>query len=378
VGRKSNIPRIEKRFGKPINLILEDLYPKGNLKFVAEVLGISLGSAYNYVGKSGIKKKSKAKSDYAPGELMDLIQDFLISKEIGGKTEATLDFYRSNLHRFIWWLENQHISTTLESLNSTTIRQFLHYLKTQKHRFGNKSTFRSRLVNRSTVDAYWRTLQSFGSWLVNQDKLRASPIKQVEKPGQSKVVVPDIPRDTIITMLDKCGKSLIGRRNKAIILVFLDTGIRLSEMSRIKMQDLDKTTGLIKVMGKGQKERIVRISTITKSVLGDYLKVRHGKSTFLWENEYGKSLGKHGIKNMIRKFKAMNPNIKISPHVFRHTFAVNLLRAGGDIYSLQTLGGWEDLAMPKMYSQSVQQEHALRVHKKASPVDFIFANSYVS
>jgi site-specific recombinase XerD len=378
LGRKSNIPRIEKRFGQPISQILEDLYSKGNLKFVANILGISLGSAYNYIKKSGIERQSKTKSDSIQGELVDLIQDFLISKEIGGKTKATLDFYRSNLHRFLWWLENQHISTTLKSFDSTTIRQFLHYLKTQKHRFGNKSISPSRLVSRSTVDAYWRTFQSFGSWLVNQGKLRASPIKQVEKPGQSKVVVPDIPKNTIIAMLDKCNESFTGRRNKAILLVFLDTGIRLSEMSQIKIQDLDMTTGLIKVMGKGQKERIVRISPITREILSAYLKIRQGKSTFLWENEYGKSLGKHGIKNMIRKFKAMNPNIKISPHVFRHTFAVNLLRAGGDIYSLQTLGGWEDLAMPKMYSQSVQQEHALKVHKKASPVDFIFANTYVS
>ncbi len=58
-------------------------------------------------------------------------------------------------------------------------------------------------------------------------------------------------------------------------------------------------------------------------------------------------------------------------HVFRHTFAIDLLRAGGDVFALQTLGGWEDLALPKMYSEAIQKEHALKVHEKASPVDFL-------
>ena len=78
---------------------------------------------------------------------------------------------------------------------------------------------------------------------------------------------------------------------------------------------------------------------------------------------------------MIRHLKTINPSIKISPHVFRHTFAIDLLRAGGDIYALQTLGGWEDLAMPKMYSEAVQKEHALMVHEKASPVDYLLNNN---
>ena len=374
MGRKSKIPRIEKRFNRSMSYVLGDLYSRGNLKIVANTLGISLSSASNYIRKLGIEKKRRLNTDLISGELFDLIIDFLISKEIGGKTEATIKIYRENMYRLLWWLDNQNIPTALKSFNSTTIRYFLHYLRTKKHRFGKKSNNVNRPANRTTLDAYWRTFQSFGSWLVNQDKIRISPIKQVEKPGQNKVIVPDIPKDTIMAMLDRCNESPMGKRNKAILLVFLDTGVRLSEMAQIKIPDLDMNTGLIKVMGKGQKERIVRISSFAREVLTEYLKVRQDKSTFLLENNYGQPLGKHGIQIMIRKFKDLNPNIKISPHIFRHTFAIYLLRAGGDIFTLQTLGGWEDLALPKMYSEAVQKEHALRVHEKVSPVDFIFGN----
>jgi len=75
---------------------------------------------------------------------------------------------------------------------------------------------------------------------------------------------------------------------------------------------LDLNTGLIKVLGKGQKERIVRIGPLTLKVLTEYLEVRQDKSTFLWENEYGRPLGMSGIQIMIRKFKGLNPNIKIA------------------------------------------------------------------
>jgi site-specific recombinase XerD len=183
--------------------------------------------------------------------------------------------------------------------------------------------------------------------------LTTSPTKKVEKPGQNKVIIPDIPKNTIIAMLDSCNGSFMGKRNKAMLLVFLDTGIRLGEMSQIKTQDIEINTGLIKVLGKGQKERIVRISEFTGGVLSEYLAVRQAKSPFLWENEYGKPLGKHGIQIMIRKFKCINPNIKISPHVFRHTFAIDLLRAGGDVYALQTLGGWEDL----LFQRCIQKQY---------------------
>ena len=106
----------------------------------------------------------------------------------------------------------------------------------------------------------------------------------------------------------------------------------------------------------------------------DYLKTRCSNLPYLWLSEYGKPLGKSGIHLMIRKLKHLNPNIKISPHVFRHTFTIDLLRAGGDFYALQTLGGWENLEIPRLYSETVQQEHALKVHEKASPVDFLVSD----
>ena len=138
MGRKSKIPRIEKRFGKPIARILDELYSQGNLKYVAEALGISIGSVFNYIKHCGINKKAKTTDISA--KLPELISDFLISKRVGGKTEATIEFYRANLLRFLWWLRNLNVSLSLESFNPQLIRRFLFYLKTKSNRFSGKST----------------------------------------------------------------------------------------------------------------------------------------------------------------------------------------------------------------------------------------------
>ena len=111
MGRKSVVPRIEKRFGKPIDQVIERLYSQGNLEYVAKSLGISLGSASNYLKRAGIKKKPRAEYESTSDNLILVIRDFITSKEIGGKTEATLEFYEANLKRFVWWLENHSLKT---------------------------------------------------------------------------------------------------------------------------------------------------------------------------------------------------------------------------------------------------------------------------
>ena len=89
----------------------------------------------------------------------------------------------------------------------------------------------------------------------------------------------------------------------------------------------------------------------------------------LWLKEDGTPLGKRGIQSMVRRLKRFGGNVRWTPHSFRNTFAVNLLRGGADTFSLQMLGGWKDLEMPRHYTRALKMEDAMRVHCKSSPAD---------
>jgi len=385
-GRRSLIPEIEAKLGRPIQEIVSELAAEGGPKLVSETLGVSQRTAYNLLHECGVKFKSDGKFPRIryEGELPKLIDKFLMAKEIGGKTKATLRFYGTNLRRFLWWLDREHLTLELKTLNPDLVRRFLHYVQTEVNRFGDTSNSARHKASRSTLDAYWRTFQAFFSWLVREeyvDELR-NPMRRVDRPRQIKTIIPDIPKEALVKIVNSFDDSFQGKRDKAIILVFLDTGVRLSELVGMTLKDLNSRDGLVKVFGKGQKERIVRVSPITLRAIKEYLTVRPQGSPWLWTTWAGGQFTLWGVANMVRRLKKLVPEVKISPHVFRHTFAVDFLRGNGtaesrgDIVSLQQIGGWADLNMPRQYAAALKLEDAYRVHEIASPVTNIFGGDH--
>jgi len=391
MGRKSLIPQIESKYKKPIKAVLVDLAAQGNVNHIVDTLGISKSLVYDLLEyyEIQVKKNGHKAEIQGEGELLRHIESFVLAKEIGGKTPDTLRFYDNNLRRFAWWLDQAGIPLELESLTPDTIRRFLHYFQTETHRFTDNNRRVGKVASRSMLDAYWRTFQAFCTWLIREGLMEEfnNPIRKVDRPKQLKVVVPDIPKETLIKLLDSFGPDFLGKRNKAILLVFLDSGVRLSELVGMKLSDLNQETGIIKVFGKGQKERLVRVSQLTISAVKDYLETRYAalgdsfqynldqEPPWLWVKENGHKITRGGVSFMVTQLKKIAPpGVKISPHVFRHTFAINYLRGNGtpesrgDPFTLQMLGGWEDLDMPRRYAAALKQEDALKVHEKASPV----------
>jgi len=156
-----------------------------------------------------------------------------------------------------------------------------------------------------------------------------------------------------------------------MILVLLDTGVRLSELIGMKLSDIDNDKGYIKVLGKGAKERVVRIGKTTQKALWRYLIYRpqNGRKE-LWLTEEGKSLGSSGIQSLIKRLKqraGINGNGSI--HRFRHSFSINFLRQDRNVFNLQYLLGHSDLEMVRRYTATLGMEDALKAHEMASPVD---------
>jgi len=155
--------------------------------------------------------------------------------------------------------------------------------------------------------------------------------------------------------------------------MLLDTGLRVSEIASIKHDDLDTERGWIKVKGKGATERVVRIGVAAQKALWRYLVHRpsNGK-TELWLTEEGTPLQSDGIQIMIRRLKERaGVRSRGNCHRFRHTFALNFLRADRNPFNLQYLLGHSDLRMVRHYTATLGMEDALEAHKKASPADLM-------
>jgi site-specific recombinase XerD len=195
---------------------------------------------------------------------------------------------------------------------------------------------------------------------------------------QPKVITP-YTTEEIKRMLAVCdydyghNAKFLGSRNQAIILVLLDTGVRLSELAGMRYGDIDNKTGHIKVLGKGNKERVVRVGKTTQKALWRYLVYRpqNGRQE-LWLSQEGKPLGSAGVQSLIKRLKE-RAGIRGagSIHRFRHTFALNFLRADRNVFNLQYLLGHSDLDMVRRYTSALGMEDALRAHEKASPADLL-------
>jgi site-specific recombinase XerC len=327
---------------------------------------------YAYTCIEGMSRKSNC-------GLTVQVEGFLVAKQVEGKSPATLAFYRQNLSRFLWWVWENGISEDVCRIAAHHLRQFLAYVQPTPGRWGIGSASSQHLPSMATVDAYWRSLQALFSWLVREGVLRveANPMRKLPRPKTPRKITQDIPLNLVREALDEWGSSsLVGSRNRAIILMFLDTGIRLSECANLTVSDLDLERGLVRVWGKGQKQRLVRVGEITKQALIRYFAIRGSNSTeALWLSATGRPITKVGVQTMVRRLKRLGGNVRWSPHTFRNTFAINYLRAGGDPFTLQILGGWEDLEMPRHYCAALKAEDAFKIHEKASPADKLALDS---
>jgi len=232
-----------------------------------------------------------------------------------------------------------------------------------------------------TVRDYFNNIKNWLSWLESNDYLERNPMAKMKKPKVEKHVIKPFSNEQITTLLMLCDDSFNGIRNATIILTFLDTGLRLSEMASIRMSDIDGGRGLIKVMGKGSKERHVAIGKTTMNALARYIVARakrcHKYNRYpetLWITEECRPVSSNAISLMIRRLgkRAEISGVRCSPHTFRHTAAISCLRNGMGEFNLQFMLGHSDLKMTRKYLGTLGEDELIAAHRTASPVDKMF------
>jgi integrase/recombinase XerC len=323
------------------------------------------------------------KLEVLPGTcLKSLVKGFVLTKRTDGKSPRTVEYYESSLHRFLWYAEKEGWPDDIRIITEWCIREFLGYVATETRRWGlegNGSESSCRQASRSTVHHYYAVLKAFFNWCLREGFIMESPLAKIKVVNpRPKVIQPYTPQE-ISMMLAVCdydyahNAKFLGSRNRVIVLMLLDTGLRVTELAGIQLEDVDTGCGWIKVKGKGERERVVRIGTATQKSLWRYLMYRpNAERTHLWLTEEGMPFRSEGIQIMIRRLKQRaGITSKGNCHRFRHTFALNFLRADKNPFNLQYLLGHSDLRMVRHYTATLGMEDALEAHIKASPADLL-------
>jgi len=314
--------------------------------------------------------------------LKSLVNGFVLTKQTEVKNPRTVEFYSENLKRFLWYASKQDWPDDIRMLTEWHIREFLGYLANEKCRWGlegNGSETSQVKASHATVHHYFVVLANFFGWIVSEGFSQESPTAKIKVAKPKVKVIKPYTYEEINRMLTVCDNDyehnarFLGSRNKAIVLVLLDAGVRLSELIGMKLEDINTSNGNIGVMGKGSKERVVRIGKVAQKALWRYLMHRPDNGCQeLWLSEEKRPLSCGSVQCLVRRLKE-RAGIKSngSVHRFRHTFALNFLRVDKNVFNLQYLLGHSELEMVRRYTATLGMEDALKAHEKASPADML-------
>lgn len=286
--------------------------------------------------------------------LDQVINYYLVSRRAEGKSPETLDGYKRRLEAFAAFIKRQ--GTGLDALQ---LRQFM-------------ASLYERKLDLVTINAYYRVLRTFFRWAVAEKLISADPMNNLKPPRIPRKTIKPLSNESIKRILEWCsGSTFLEIRNRAMVLLFLDTGLRLAEMAGIQIADVNFETETVRVMGKGAKERFVRMGVTAQKALLKYLMLRTDGYPCLWVSEERRPLLKSGVEQAIQELstRAGVTDSRKGPHTYRHTAAINFLRNGGSEFTLQLMLGHSTLAMTRRYVSTLGLEDLIRQHRKFSPVD---------
>jgi site-specific recombinase XerD len=230
-------------------------------------------------------------------------------------------------------------------------------------------------VSSRTAFNYHGLLRTLFAWLVSEHVLTSSPMDRINPPIHRKDQVQPFTHKQVQAILDATRRSQHPRRDEAIVFFLLDTGVRASELCGLKMRDLDLGARSCRVVGKGDKERAVCFGRSTAQALWRYLREQErepDEPVFLSDRgrRAGEPLTRSGLLQLIHRLgeSAGVQVTRCSPHTFRHTFAIEFLRAGGNVFSLQQMLGHTALHMTNKYVAYAQADIENQ-HRQFSPVE---------
>ena len=259
--------------------------------------------------------------------------------------------YRIDLEGFLQFIG----STPVEKVDYLFLRKFLAQLRT-KH-------YRPRTLTRKLS-----SLRSFFKFLHREGFVKENPAVLLMSPKLDKPLPKFLSEDEITKFIEAPSlKAVSGKRDRAILETLYSTGMRVSELVGLNTNHVDLIGNIVKVSGKGKKERLIPIGDKALDAIRDYLQSRKQRLNALFLNKNGTRLSDRGVRNIVNKhITAVSATKNISPHVVRHSFATHLLNRGADLRSVQELLGHVNLSTTQIYTH-VTTDRLKEVYNKAHP-----------
>ena len=277
-----------------------------------------------------------------------------------GLSINSIKSYEYDLNLFKNFIQSNKMSDTPFNCRPETVKNYL---------YNNLSNKKSRSQARSIS-----AIKSYFNYLIFEGHIKKSPISDIESPKLEKnlpEVLTELEIEELIKSFDI--KENFGQRNRTIIEVLYGTGMRVSELVNLKLSNIFFKENIIKIIGKGNKERFVPLGDIASNEIRKYLKIRDNLSIdskfsdIVFLNRYGRGLTRSMIFKIISdSYKRIGLNKKISPHTLRHSFATHLLKNGADLRTIQLILGHESITTTEIYTH-LDTNHLDEVLKNFHP-----------
>lgn len=317
-------------------------------------------------------KKATPKKSY---KLSELIAYYETCNKAEGKSNKTVSWYSDNLQRFRKYIISSQQNENINSIDTKVLREYIIYLMTRK-RFENHphTPPTDEPLSTSTIHGHVRTLRAFSNWLLRENLTETNVAAGIKPPRVVKKVISTLSDEEIFCILHTFNSAISSQnRNRVIFMVLLDTGLRIGELVNLKLTDIQIDEGLMKVLGKGKKERIVPIGNKAQKALQSYLfRYRPQPAYSGIENAFlstcGTPMTENSVKLMFTKLAHGSGVQRLHAHLCRHTFATRFLLNGGDVFTLQQILGHSSLEMVRNYV-NLASNHIAMQHHKYSPLD---------
>ncbi len=288
---------------------------------------------------------------------LDKYIDYLLYEKAYSK--HTILNYKDDILEYLDFLKLEELE--YENIVYEDLRYYLVYLKDKKKN------------SNSSIDRKISALRGFYKYLVNLKILEVNPFDIVSGPKKEKKLPRYFEYNELEELFDSVDiSSIIGRRDRLILELLYATGVRVSEMVEIKVSDIDISNRNINIIGKGNKERIVKFGEYCLDAINDYLdnsynKLNINNINYLFLNSRGSKLTDRGVRYILDNLiKKTSLNKKISPHMLRHSFATHLLNNGADLLTVQKLLGHESIKATQVYTH-VSTDRLKEVYFKSFP-----------
>ena len=288
-----------------------------------------------------------------------------------------MDKFKEDFKKYLTYERNYSENTVRAYIND--IEEFFIYLNEVKVdllkvKANDLNSFFGSLYNKnskSTISRKLTTLRSFFAFIMKQGSISQNPAKLVPYPKKDKFLPSFLSVDEVFNLINSAKKDDVYTiRDKTIIELLYSSGLRANEISNLLISDLDFSKSLLKVCGKGNKERIVPFGSKAEEVIKKYLSVREKlkpKTNNLIINSRGNQLSPRSISRVVKKYALLSGlNKNISPHVLRHTFATHLLGGGADLRAIQEMLGHSSLSTTQRYTHT-SIEKIMEIYDETHP-----------